>query len=158
MGFSIFGGCSRHSQPLDAKAFSIFSDFAFVGEGSYQPSTGLNGDVNPTVAEHGQVLLSLPKTLDIGRQYIFHHRLPFDVERFALVELPERLRRRGLEITKAPHSSKEMTYLYFGGPIFVIKFKQGDHVGIIFDQLCPKLKDQVKNGWSANDYVMVFLK
>ncbi|HET9364821.1 MAG TPA: hypothetical protein VFP71_07460, partial [Candidatus Angelobacter sp.] len=135
-----------------------FSSFAFVGEGTYNPPAKQTQEINPAVAEHGLNILPLPERLEIKKQYIFHHKSPLDVEKLAVVDLPSRLQNMGLEIIKAPHSSMEMMDLYFGGPLFVIKFKQQNHIGIIFDQPCPHSREQVGKGWDANDYVLVFVK
>jgi hypothetical protein len=153
--FFITAGCNRFSR-VDSRIFHVFSDFTFVGAGAYQAPPQPNGEDAHGVIEHGQNILSLPKRPVIGRQYIFHHKSPLDVQKLALADLPLRLQKEGLQIVKAPHSSREMMYLYFGGPLFVIKFKQGNHVGIIFNQPCPNFKDRVDKSWDANDYVVVF--
>ena len=151
----VTAGCARYSRG-DSKIFSVFSDFVFVGEGAYQFPPQPGREVTSEVIEHGQTRLPLPERPEIGRQYVFHHNLPLDVEKLALADLPSRLQREGFQILTTPHSSQDMMRLYFGGPVFVIKFKQGNHVGFIFDRLCPKFKDQVNKGWDANDYVVVF--
>ena len=154
----IVESCTQQSRAIDSRVFSVFSGFAFVGEGAYHPPTDQTKEINPAVAEHGLNFLPVPPRLEIGKQYIFHHKSPLDVEKLAMVDLPSQLEREGLQIVRVPHSSGEMMELYFGGPLFVIKFKQGNHIGIIFDQPCPQSREQVGKGWDANDYVLVFIR
>jgi hypothetical protein len=82
-----------------------------------------------------------------------------DNETLALVDLPARLRSAGITIVQAPRSSRELMHLYVGGPLFNIRIKEGEHEGIIYNQIDPDiLKSKVKPIWATEDYMLVWLK
>ena len=90
----LLGSCTQQSRTIDSKVLSVFSNFAFVGEGTYNPPAEQAQVVNPAVAGHGLNILPLPERLEIKKQYIFHHKPPLDVEKLAVVVLPSRLQSR----------------------------------------------------------------
>jgi hypothetical protein len=81
----------------------------------------------------------LQPKLVFGRIYIFKKTGQVSNETMALKEFPERLSRIGARVTKAPRSSNDLIYLYYGGPIFDIEFEKDGHVGKLFNRVAdPK--------------------
>lgn len=119
---------------------------------------GQQAEVNTAVAKHGDQALPLPERPQIGRLYVFHQKRPQDVERLALSDFPKTLQAEGFQIVKKPTGPQDMMSLYYGGPLFMIKFKQQNHIGFIFNQICPEAKNRDDMGWDIHDYVLVFTK
>ena len=154
LAFAI-AACGR-KRAADFKASNVFFDLVYVGSGPYSPEK--NGGINMTVAPHGKKPLAFPSQLETGVEYIFHHRKPLDNEKFALTELPLKLRQQGIDITRGPRSVRDMVSTYIGGPVFSLQFKEGAQVGIIFSQVCSSYTKQVDTGFTGNDYVLVYIK
>lgn len=99
---------------------------------------------------HGEDEQPIPQKLEEGMQYVFHHRAPIDNELLALKEFPSRLSQRGFKILKAPKSTGDLLYLTIGGPLFSIRFSDGNRKFVIFNQL-----DTVGLPWAGHDYILV---
>lgn len=151
-------GCARKNSPADSKMLAVFSDFVFVGAGPYVSTQRNSVEANQSVALHTEQQQPLPKHVEAGRQYVFHHRRPVDNEQLALGILPSRLQAAGVRIIRAPQSPGDLMHLIVGGPLFVIKFKDGENVGFIFNRVCPELQKATKNAeeWTEEDYVLVY--
>lgn len=151
-------GCSSGAAAISRKTFDVFEGFTFVGSGPYQQSAPLAD--NEALPKHGTTEQPLPDLPKVGVQYVFHHRAPVDNEKLALADLPARLRTAGIEVTKAPKSSKEMLYLFRGGPLFKILIRDGGHEGTIYNQLDPDLvkASNADPRWTEEDYVLLWLK
>jgi hypothetical protein len=148
-----FIGCRKPTLgPIGTKAFSVLADFVLVGTAPYHP----NDSLDHSVPAHGSGALSIPTELQVNKFYIFHHRRPLDGQRLALSELPLLMREHGMEIVQGPKSSRDLIFPYVGEPVFTIKFKDGAHVGFIFSQLCPNLREEIDAGWTGNDYVLLY--
>ncbi len=152
MVFLIFlaNGCKERQRIPDSKAFATLSDFTLAGSGPSEYPR------DKTVPDHGLDAISVSGPLKLHTQYIFHHRSPMNTEKLALSDLPAKMRNGGLQILNAPQSSRDMLYSYVGGPVFTIKFQEGNHIGFIFSGLCPSFGKQADNGWAGNDYVLVY--
>jgi hypothetical protein len=143
--------CQSKGQEIDPKILNVFSDYTFVGSG--QAKYKDDGSLELTsVIPHNESEQPRPQKLEKGVQYVFHHLAPLDNEELALRELPQKLSQLGFKITKSPKGSQDLIYLVLGGPIFIIKFSDGNHEGIIYNQLETKLDDV----WSEHDYVLIY--
>jgi hypothetical protein len=144
--------CGHKDAAADSKLVGIFSDFTFVGSAPYSQTA----EAQTTVPPHGLMELAPPSQLPAGRQFIFHHRRPLDDEQLALTLLPQRLRASGLEVTAGPHSSRDLIYLVYGGPLFRIEFHDNNRKAFIFNRLCPQLMQAEKDAgqWIGEDYVL----
>jgi hypothetical protein len=129
----------------------VFDGFTFVASGTYKP--GPHGGFGEDVTQHGTRELPLPDRPQIGVQYVFHHPGPVDVGNLAMVELPARLRSAGITVVRAPKTSRDFMYLYIGGPLFVIRIREGRHEGVIYNAVDPNPEQR----WGT-DYVLVWLK
>jgi hypothetical protein len=147
--------CSNRSQ---MKGFSVFSDFVFVGSAPYKPGPAGGAEANEQLPKHGTAQLPLPDRPQAGVLYIFHHRGPVDNEKLALVDLPARLKSADITIAKAPKSSKELMYPFIGGPLFKIQIRDGNHEGVIYNQVDPDLVQAPNPEWAKEDYVLLWLK
>lgn len=131
LGFVL--SCSRPAQGPDARVLNSFTNFELVGKGPVKLDN--DGAVDTTfVVDHDNTSQPNPDKLDIGTMYILHPRGEIDVESMALNVIPGNLSRLGFKIIEAPESSDDMLHLYLGGPIFHIRFSDGTHEGLIFDQ------------------------
>jgi hypothetical protein len=149
----LFFMCQSQNDKLDTRILEVFSDFSFVGSGP----TKLNDDGSVDVTHiplHDESEQSKPKRLEMGVQYIFHHRVPVDNEVMGLQDLPRKLSEKGFKIVGAPKSSSDLMHLFYGGPLFRIKFSDGNYVGLVFNSLHMNLKD----GWTEHDYILVYTR
>jgi hypothetical protein len=124
----------------------VFSDFYFVTSGEYDPTSP---------PQHGMNGIPFPKTIDLGRKYIFHRRSPTDnYELFE--ELQNRLRGRGAIILSADESFDR----YIGGLAFRIVFRHGNYTGVIINSLDSQVvkNESLAKEWSLDDYVFVVEK
>lgn len=146
-------GCMHPNVRNDPRIIGIFSDFAFVGSGSYSQGA----DPQTSVALHGQIELPRPDWLQAGRQYIFHHPRPADDQQLALSTLPRRIKAAGFNITSGPSSPKDLMFLIYGGPLFKIQFEGNGRKGLIFNKPCPQLTqtDRGVGEWVEEDYMLV---
>jgi hypothetical protein len=144
--------CQSTNARINVKILDVFSDFSFVG--STPPGSNNNSADGPPPGQHGVTERPRPNSLEVGVQYIFHHRAPVDNESLALHELPEMLNRKGFKVTKAPKSAETMMHLVIGGPLFRIEFSDGTHAGVIFNS--PHI--DVGEGWTDHDYVLVYVR
>lgn len=150
--------CLMGSRALNRKSLEVFAGFSFVGSGPYQQGAPPTGGISEALPKHGIAEQPLPDRPQVGIQYIFHHRLPVDNERLALVDLPGKLHAAGITITKSPKSEKDLMYLFIGGPAFKISVKDGRHEGMIYNQLDPDLMKHSSPEWAIEDYVLLWLK
>jgi len=135
---------------MDAQVFNALSDFVLVGTGQGRLET--DGSIDTTyIAPHNEKQHSRPERLEKGVQYVFHRKAPVENESLALRDLPERLSKMGFKIIWAPKSTSDMLHLYYGGPIFHIKFSARDQEFLIFNQV--HMMDI--EGWTDHDYVLV---
>ena len=138
------------------RAIGVFQDFSFVGSGLARHNA--DGSIDRVfIIPHENRAQPRPTTLTIGTQYVFHHAGPVDDEELGIRTLPDRLRRLGMRVLRAPQSTKDMMGLYLGGPLFSIDFEDHGHFGQIFNQLDPKLSNE-SSKWAAEDFVLVYLK
>ena len=75
------------------------------------------------------------QTLVPGRVYAFRKTTNVSDETLGKKILPERLAKMGAHVTKAPQSSKDFTYPYIGGPLFLIRFEKDGHQGTLFNRV-----------------------
>ena len=149
----VLPACGGNGAPRSA-SLKLMSGLVFVGTAPHVRPTGLSPKL-PFVGEHGLESQQLPATLDAGVQYIFHGRLPLDDEQFATSILPARIRDGGLKIVSGP----EITFLFGGGTVFKIQFKDGSRVGLIYSSIDERLSTPTtRESWSTHDYVLVFPK
>lgn len=146
-------GCLRGRSGLSDSSFRVFSGFTFVASGPYRPE-------REAIPRHDNRELPLPERPSVGVQYVFHSRDVVDDEKLALVEFPARLRAAGIKIVRAPQSDRDLMYLFMGGPLFKIWIKEGNHEGMIYNQLGRELKQgpDDKGQLPREDYVLVWLK
>jgi hypothetical protein len=151
--------CSQGSGEIRREPFEVFTGFVFVGSSPYDPSVAPTG-IPETLPQHGTLELPLPDHPQVRIQYVFHHRHPVDNETLAVTEIPARLRRLGITVVKAPRSGNELMYLFLGGPLFRIQIKDGNHEGMIYNQIDPDLvkASEGNEQWAKEDYVLVWLK
>ncbi len=123
----ILSGCRAWPAKISAKSFSVFNDFTFVASGTYKP--GPHGGFGEDVIQHGTTELPLPDRPRIGIQYVFQRRGPVDIGKLAMVDLPVRLGSVGITVVQAPRTSRDFMYLYIGGPLFVIRIREGGPEG-----------------------------
>ncbi len=90
-----------------------------------------------------------------GLAYVFHHRLPMDNERFALSELPRRLRALGITITSGSDRASLM-YLFLGGPLYRIRVRARGRSGVIYNKLDNELMKLAGTEWSIEDHVLLW--
>jgi len=88
-----------------------------------------------------------------GRIYVFRKTTQMGNETIALNVLPERLAKIGAHVTKAPQSSKDLVYLYYGGPLFNIEFEKDGHIGKIFNRVA----DPKATGGAAEWLILTYL-
>jgi hypothetical protein len=148
--------CSTRSQEM--KGFSLFRDFTFVGSAPYKAGSTGAAEANEQLPKHGTAQVPLPDRPLPGIRYIFHHRGPVDNEKLAVIDLPARLKSAGITIVKAPKSSKELMYPFIGGPLFKIQIRDGDHEGVVYNQVDPDLVQAPNTEWAKEDYVLLWLK
>jgi hypothetical protein len=152
----VMGGllsCQAHSHERDKKVLAILSDFTFVGSG--QAKFNSDGSIDTAYRlDHGETEQPRPQSIEIGKQYVFHHRVPMDNEILALHDLPDRITQMGFKIINAPKSNSGLLYLYYGGPIFRIEFADGNREFTVFNQL----NTSHSNAWSIHDYILVRIR
>jgi hypothetical protein len=150
---SLLFSCRPINREIDTKVLDVFSDFVLVGIGKAKFMD--NGSLEITyIAPHGEEKQLPPQRLERDTQYIFHRLPPFNDEEFALRALPAKLSQMGFKISEAPKSESDLGYPYSGGPLFFIKFSDGNHEGIIFNQL----DNEVNERWVRHDYVLVYIR
>jgi hypothetical protein len=150
--------CTREPLDITSRSLSVFSDFTFVGAVSNEMLKSKSANiVTETLPKHGTAELPLPDRLEIGIQYIFHHISPTEDEELALVIFPARLRSAGVDIIKRPKTNRDLMYLYIGGPAFTISIREGDHEGLIYNQIDPELLKS-SSEWAEEDYILLWLK
>jgi hypothetical protein len=132
----------------------VFSGFVFAGAGQYRGDG--HADDGPSEGETSAV--RLPTRPAVGVEYVFHHKRPVSDENLALIEFPSRLARAGIAITRSPASSRDMMYVYVGGPLFEIHVKDGYHEGIVFNRMDRRLLQTPRTEWVPEDYVIVWTK
>jgi hypothetical protein len=147
--------CSPRS--LDMKDFSVFTDFTFVGSAPYKAGPGGAPEAQE-LPKHSTAAVPLPEHPQPGVLYIFHRPGPVDNEKLALADFPARLKSAGITILKAPRSSRDLMYLYIGGPVFRIQIRKGDHEGVIYNDLDPDLVQASHREWAMEDYVLLWFK
>jgi hypothetical protein len=147
--------CQSTSRGIDAKVLNVFPDFVYVGSGQAKFLDDGSVDVMHT-APHGENEQPRPVRLERGVQYVFHDRGSVSNEQLALKELPARLSGLGLKVIESPKSSLELSYPYFGGPLFFITFSDGKNKGAIFNRLHGKLGNDSYQ--IADDYIIVFFR
>ena len=153
-------GCSTWPQALSRKTFDVFAGFTFVGTAPYDPKLAAPSGASEVLPKHGTAEQHLPDRLQLGIQYVFHHRRPVDNEQLALVDFPARLRAAGITVVKAPKSTNDLMYLFLGGPLFHIQISDGGHTGVIYDRVDPDLVQASGPDlqWTEEDYVLLWLK
>lgn len=77
-----------------------------------------------------------------GRVYVFRKTRNTTNEDIAIRLFPQRLSRIGARVTKAPASSRELTYLFMGGPLYQIQFEKDGKEGMIFNRVHTSEKDE----------------
>lgn len=147
----MMASCRHRTGSPDLKVLASFSDFEFFGSVPYHDGK----NTEPIILQSSEPK-RFPERLEIGRAYVFRHRSSVDDEKFALSELPSRLRNAGLEILQAPSSSRDLIASYIGGPFFVIKFSDGRHTGLITNRLSRDYPQQVDSGWTGEDFVLFY--
>jgi hypothetical protein len=135
------------------KAIDVFSDFIFVGSGKAKFLD--NGQLDNYVIPHGTDEKPRPQKLEVGVQYVFHYAKGVGNETLGIKELPSRLNKLGLTVLSAPKSPSDFIYPYFSGPEFLIKFSDGNHIGVIYNQMDGKLSGN--KSFRVEDYILVFL-
>lgn len=75
------------------------------------------------------------RTLVPHRVYVFRKTSDIPDEILGKKVLPERLAMIGAKVTEAPQSSKDFTYPYIGGPLFMIQFEKDGHQGTLFNRV-----------------------
>jgi hypothetical protein len=138
---------------MERRALHLFSGFTYVGSGPARYSDGNSVDT-AYIVPHGTSSQDLPSRLREGTQYVFHPLSSVNDERLALEEFPRRLSSYGFKVVEAPKSTSDLLYLVVGGLLFTIKFADGAHEAIIFNQLHTVGAD----GWSGEDYVLVYTR
>jgi hypothetical protein len=128
----------------------MFDGFVFVGATKSE-----TGPLEP----HGTDELSLPRELQPGVRYVFHHRRA-DNSDLALVQLPKGIQAAGYRLIKGPRSVKDLAYPVVGGPQFSIEIAHGNHSGKIYNQIDPDfLKTWGPDApWALEDYILVWTK
>ena len=144
----------QSTPPPNVKAINVFSDFVFVGSG--QAKFLNDGQLDAYVAPHGTDEQPRPQKLEVGMQYIFHYAKGVDNETLGIKELPSRLNNLGLTVLSAPKSPAELIRPHFSGPDFLIKFSDGNHIGVIYNQMDDKLIGSKSS--RIEDYILVFLR
>lgn len=144
----------QSSPPPDVKALDVFSDFVFVGSGKAKFLS--DGQLDTYIAPHGADEQPRPQKLEVGVQYIFHYGKGMNNETLSIKELPSRLNNLGLTVLSAPKAPSELVRPYFSGPEFLIKFSDGNHIGVIYNQMDDKLIGS--KSFRVEDYILVFLR
>ena len=127
----LVGACNTVNLPPDEEFRVLFSGYTLTRTGQ------LSADA--TLAEGGLAALRDPILRDTrltpGHGYGFRKANDWRNEKVALVLLPERLKKIGARVVKAPRSDREMIYAIMGGPFFRIEFEKDGHTGTIFNRL-----------------------
>ena len=83
---------------------------------------------------HPEGLPPVP-TLTVGKAYGLLNERRFTSGWLGIEEMPDRLRKMGAHVVKAPKTSNDLTYAFLGGPFFMIEFEKDGHKGTIFNRL-----------------------
>lgn len=145
--------CERQSSPM-LQALEVLHDFTFVGSGEAKLVDGSQIDTS-YIVPHGFKQLPRPDKLKPITQYVFHYSGDLDNRRLGIVELPSRLNKSGFKVIEAPTLQGGFSYPSFSGPLFHIKFSDGQHIGYIYNRV-----DNWLNGSEAfrnQDYIIVFI-
>jgi hypothetical protein len=143
--------CHSYGQERDKKVLDVLSGFTFVGSGPAKFADDSSIDTTD-IPSHDETTKPAPQNLERGILYVFHHRAPVDDESLALQELPDKLTKNGFRIIKAPtKASGGLIWLISGGPLFYIKFSDGNREFAIFNQLAPSHSE----AWAIHDYLLV---
>lgn len=145
--------CHSACRGADKNPLAVLSDFTFAGSGQAKFNDDRSIDTTYRIP-HDENEQPKPQNLTQGVQYVFHHRAPVDDESLALKVLPEKLTMMGFKITKAPKSTSDLMYLYLGGPLFYIKFSDGNREFAIFNQLATSHSDT----WAIHDYNVIRIR
>lgn len=143
------GGCSRDGCSTEWVA-NVFANFDYVGQ--------FPDNRKEPIPAHAQDAQPLPKNFEKKTAYIFHSKGPVAAETVALSDLPERLRKAGVQIVSAPKSAKDFGIPSSGGPIWNIRFASASCTGEIYNTVDQALYRDRKS-WpdgSREDYVLVF--
>lgn len=131
-----------HSGPTAGVA-SLWDGFVYVGE-----------DVDRT--SHSNYGQDLPAKFLRGREYVFHHRVPFDDVEFAGKALPSRLKMLGFSITSTVDDGGVID-MDPGGAMWHVKFARPDCSGIIHSRPCASLIERrifADYRWGESDFVL----
>lgn len=104
----------------------------FVYVGSFPDSQG-------PIPEHVYDPLPVPSSLESRRRYVFHHAGRIDIARFAVEELPERLRDAGFRVVSSPTSIDHMPSVDPGDRAWSIRFDFHGRTGTISNAVDPAL-------------------
>lgn len=120
---------------------SVLSDFPFVANGDYIPSS---------IPAHTMNTIPLPATFDVGQQYVFHSHSEDNDRHFQ--QLQDALESRGFELVAAD----KLAYRYVGGLLFRIKFRSATKQFVLFNQLDRQIlrNAELIKTWSIDDYVL----
>lgn len=147
--------CQSKARGINPKILDVFQGFDLEIEGPARLEHDGTLDVT-YVVPHQEDEHSRPSQMQIGVQYIFHHRGgPANDKQLGEEQLPARLRELGVKVLEAPkYNGGEFSYGYMGGPYFHITFMDGVHKGMIFNKNCDWVRGK---NWIVEDYVLVFL-
>jgi hypothetical protein len=151
----MLSGCSSRPQ-TDQRLLAVLSDFIFVGAFPYKAHEDRLTELNRSVPLHRLQQQPLPKKLEPGTLYIFHHRRPVDEEKLALTIFPSRLQAAGARNIRAPKSPQELIALFVGGPLFTIQFEYGGREAFIFNSPDHELmRSDANQEWADDDFILV---
>lgn len=128
---TLLTGC-RHAEPrqLGDALEMVLTGFVYVG--SFPDGHG-------PIPEHVYDPLPVPSSLDSRRRYVFHYAGRIDIARFAVEELPERLRSAGFRVVRSPKSIEHMPSVDPGDRAWSIKFDFHGRTGTISNAVDPAL-------------------
>lgn len=127
----ILGACRNHDRAPDGEFRILFSGYTLTRTGKLSAGTTL---ADGGLDELRDPIPPDPKLIpDHG--YGFRKDNDWPNEKVALDLFPERLKRIGARVVKAPRSNKDLIYSTMGGPFFRIEFEKDGHIGTIFNRL-----------------------